>query len=70
MISVLQNEVPDWLTLASRNAQIDLVTDPEMLRGAAQVHWKGGRLEYDIEAACAVVLQSLAQAANDYNEAT
>lgn len=68
VINALQTEKPGWLTIASRNAQIDLISDPQMSRGTAQVQWSGGRLEYDIEAACLTVIQLLAQAEKDYNE--
>lgn len=70
VITALETETPGWLTVASRTAQIELVSDPQMPRGTAQVQWNGGRLEYDIEAACVTVLQSLAQAEKEYNEAT
>lgn len=70
LISALEIEAPGWLTIASRTAQIDLIREPQMPRGTAIVEWTGGRLEYDIEAACLTVLQSLAQAQKEYNEAT
>ncbi len=70
VISALENESPSWLTVASLNVEINLVTDLQMQRGVAQVQWKGGRLEYDIEKASINVLQALAQAAKEYNEAT
>lgn len=69
VITVLEAETPDWLTAAGRTAQIELIREPQMTRGTARVEWKGGRLEYDIEAACRTVLQSLAQAQKEYNEA-
>ena len=70
VISVLENEAPDWLSNASRNTQIDLQADPSMNRGAAQVRWKGGRLDYDIHAASLAMLKGLAKAAEDYEKAT
>ncbi|MGC1504547.1 MAG: FliH/SctL family protein [Sulfitobacter sp.] len=70
VVAVLEDEAPTWLTVASNNAEIDIFADPEMPRGSAQVQWKGGRLEYDIETACSQMLETLKQAANDYNEAT
>lgn len=70
VVAALEVEAPSWLTHASQDAEIDIFVDPEMPRGSVQVRWKGGRLEYDIETACEQVLQALAEAANDYNEAT
>jgi len=66
----LQTEAPEWLASASRSAQIDVVADPELTGSAAQVRWKGGRLDYDIEQASIAVLASLATAAKEFNEAT
>lgn len=70
VVAVLEDEATSWLTIASHTAEIDIFADPDMPRGSAQVRWKGGRLEYDLETACTQMLQALAQAANDYNEAT
>ncbi|GAA6176169.1 FliH/SctL family protein [Sulfitobacter pacificus] len=70
VVAALDQEAPSWLTAASQTVEIDLFADPEMPRGAAQVRWQGGRLEYDIETACTQIQQALAQAASDYNEAT
>ncbi|UWR17437.1 FliH/SctL family protein [Sulfitobacter sp. M368] len=66
----LQSEAPEWLASATRTAQIDVVADPELSGSAAQVRWKGGRLDYDIEQASIAVLASLATAAKEFNEAT
>lgn len=70
VVTALQSETPGWLSKAGRNVQIDLAADPEMARGAAQVQWKGGRLEYDLETACNAIRHALAEAAETYNEAT
>jgi len=70
VIGVLQHEAPDWLSNASRNIKIDLQTDPSMNRGAAQVCWRGGRLNYDIHAASLAMLKGFAKAAEDYEKAT
>lgn len=70
VVAVLDEEAPSWLTEASNRLEIDICADPDMPKGSAKVRWKGGRLEYDIEAACTKILQALAQAAEEYNEAT
>jgi flagellar biosynthesis/type III secretory pathway protein FliH len=70
VVAALEDEATSWLTIASHTAEIDIFADPDMPRGSAQVRWKGGRLEYDLETACTQMLRALTQAANDYNEAT
>ena len=70
VIAALQSESATWLATAGQNARIDLHPDAAMARGAAQVRWNGGRLEYDIEAACDAIREALAEAAEHYNEAT
>ncbi|MFT6676410.1 MAG: hypothetical protein ACJAVM_002614 [Sulfitobacter sp.] len=68
--TALQSDTQGWLSSLSRTAQIDVVADPEMNGSAAQVKWKGGRLEYDIEQASAAMIAALASAADDFNQAT
>lgn len=70
VVDVLQHEAPDWLSKASRNTEIDLQPDPTMNRGAAQVLWRGGRLDYDIHAACFAMKKALTKAAENYAKAT
>ena len=41
-----------------------------MNRGAVRVEWHGGRLEYDLHAACLQILQALAKAASEYETAS
>lgn len=65
----LQADPPEWMAGAMRSAQIDVVPDPEMAQSAAQVRWRSGRMEYDLQAATNAVLTALKTAAEDYHEA-
>lgn len=66
VIAQLQDETPEWLDDATQDKVIKLIADPEMSRGAAQVRWKGGRLEYDLNAAATAMIAALRQAADTY----
>lgn len=63
VLAVLENETPGWLSDAADHTRIDLRADPEMNQGAAEVRWKGGRLEYDLHEACCAMLKALHDAA-------
>lgn len=68
VIAVLETEAPGWLSAASQSTQIELEPDPEMNRGAAQVRWKGGRMDYDLAAAAEAMRKALAEAARKYEQ--
>ena len=68
IIERLQTSAPEWLTAPVGQPKIELVPGTDMNPGAATVKWKGGRLEYDMHAACLAVLQALATAAEDYSQ--
>ena len=66
VVGVLKCDAPEWLQPGTPDTQIDLKADASMNPGAVQVEWQGGRLEYDLHAACLEMLQALAEAAAEY----
>lgn len=63
VMDVLETEAQDWLSKISWETELEMIADPQMNQSAAQVYWKGGRLEYDLHAACYSVLSALQEAA-------
>lgn len=65
---VLDREKIDWLYEEARGVDINIVSDANMVRGAVDVVWGGGRLEYNLEAACDAIFAALQDAAETLNE--
>lgn len=65
---VLAREKVDWLYEDARGVDINIVSDTSMVRGAVEVAWNGGRLEYNLEAACDTIFAALKDAAETLNE--
>jgi len=65
---VLAREKVDWLYEDARGVDINIVSDTSMVRGAVEVAWDGGRLEYNLEAACDAIFAALRDAADALNE--
>ena len=60
---LLDRESTDWLYGDSNSVDIRVTADQTLGRGAVLIRWDGGRLEYDLEAACGAVLTALREAA-------
>lgn len=65
---VLAREKVDWLYEDTRGVDINIVSDTSMVRGAVEVAWDGGRLEYNLETACDVIFAALKDAAETLKE--
>ena len=65
---VLDREKIDWLYEDARGVDINIVSDTSMVRGAVHVEWDGGRLEYNLEAACDAIFAALKDAAETLKE--
>lgn len=65
---VLDREKIDWLYEDARGVDINILSDASMVRGAVDVEWDGGRLEYNLEAACDGIFAALQNAAETLRE--
>lgn len=68
VMEALEGEAPEWLSDTARKTQIEFISDPLMNKAAALIQWKGGRLEYDLHAACYSMITALHDAAKDLNK--
>ena len=59
VVARLEAHPPVWLPTSTDAASIKIIADSDLPRGAAQVVWQGGKLEYDIEQATTAVRSAL-----------
>ena len=59
---MLNRESMDWLYGETSGVDISVTSDTNMARGAVQIEWDGGRLEYDLDAACTAISTALQNA--------
>ena len=59
VVARLEAHPPVWLPTSTDDASIKISADSDLPRGAAQVVWQGGKLEYDIEQATTAVRSAL-----------
>jgi len=59
VVARLEAHPPVWLPMSTDATSIKIIADSDLPRGAAQVVWQGGKLEYDIEQATTAVRSAL-----------
>tara|TARA_R110001592_G_scaffold8733_3_gene47217 strand:- start:1801 stop:2442 length:642 start_codon:yes stop_codon:yes gene_type:complete len=64
--TALNEEPVAWMPPTNDAVTVKVVADPKLARGNAKVQWKGGKLEYDIEAATNAVHAALAEASQQF----
>lgn len=68
VVNALEEQATTWLEEQPLAAKVNIVGDPKMAAGAAQVSWKAGRLNYDIAAAAQAMREALEIAAKQLKE--